>query len=162
MNLNDFIPSLKYGATASGDLTFANAGGTITLTQGQPFIASASFGSTTLASGVTILADATVTNNRAVYLTGFQITNGATAYTNSSGSILSIQDSTGTALYKIYVTALAANADVYSVGGGSVMAQTALYAGTGATPNKGIQIKMASGAVGAGGICYVTVFGIIK
>ena len=165
MDLNDFIPAIRYGATMKGGLA-----------QGVPFIASASVGSVALISGVTILADSAVTDVSAtakVYLQGLTVANpyGSTALEQTAGgpalSGMLIQDSAGTPFFTILAggsTYLGGGDFVGLSSGTARVSSGSIYReGTGGGIGKGVQIKMGSvGTISSGSTFYATVWGIIK
>lgn len=167
MDLNEFLTPLKYGATVSGDLTFSNAGGTITLAQGLPFFATASCGTATGSVGCTILADSVVTQNRSVFLQGFIVRSGVGIWITSSGSTLNLQDSAGTVFASfgsISTTLLDASTNYHPFSGGSVTLYDPFRLAGGGSPAKGIILKNtpATGTTSSGSNVQVTIWGIIK
>jgi hypothetical protein len=148
----------------AGDATMG-ASGSVTLSQGLPFIASGSIvrnakGSattaTTLVSNNTVRA---VSATRKVYITNAWLRNGGTAWTGTIANIY-VQDNTGTTFITFNMGTIGANTTQFLTSGSVTLADPFLI-GTGGTQASGI--KIVGDSTGSDGSdITVTVTGIIK
>jgi hypothetical protein len=187
MDLRDFIPAVKYGAslqnskldsgkiligdssnlaqevTPSGAFTISTTG-VATLGQGEAFVVTGSASQVALNAGYTLLADTLVGSGKNVYVGGVFIRNNTTVIQSSVSAVISLQDSAGTSFLNVSTDVggfLTVNTLYTEVSTGSVAAQAALYNGTGGTDGRGLQLKASTGTVASGTITF-TVWGIIK
>lgn len=189
MDLNDYIPALRYGAkiptdandisltehymlvgNSSGDATGVTmkedavvySSGSVKISNGIPFIATYSAGTATWNVGLgkpTVLADSYVTLGRSAYVTGFSIANIAAVEVLTT-PILLIQDTANVTLWTVPIIVLGVNNTANSTGSTSFGSST--YCGT---AGKGIRVAMSGGSLacaGATGGMSVVVWGLIK
>lgn len=129
-----------------------------------PFIASGVLTAAAAATPVVLLPDASVPVGKKCYVTGILLSvNGATAWTDSSGTGVIIEDTNGSPLIvtTIAKAGLTGEALFNTLGGANQVIGANIETGAGLTEAKGIQI-VADSNFDAGSDIAVTVFGIIK
>lgn len=156
----------KHGAQTilSQDAT-VDSNNAVSFSYGQPFHVSVSVGTIAvgLGQGVTLLANGSVTAGRRVYVTGFSIATGATAWDATGAGIISIQDSVGTSFLSWGTAIMTANAfALNSAGSVNVIYYSPFYSATGGTVSKGLRVYSTGSVTVGGNTATVSVWGFIK
>ena len=129
---------------------------------GKPFFQTATLTSAAAATPVDILTDAQVGATGTVVITGFLLNvNGGTAWTDTTGTVVTVQDTAGTPVVGITAAKaqLTANAILGQLSTGITLGD-AIIDGTGFTAGKGLQI-VADSDFDAGSDIIVSVSGYV-
>lgn len=140
----------------------AQTDATAALNAGKPFMATATLTAAAAATGVTVLADSVVGTDT-VYVTGFRLkVSGATAWTDATATIVTLQDTEGTPVSGIIFAkaGLTGNAIIDSLADSNLTVGDSIAINDGFTAGKGL-VLIGDADFGAGSDIVVTVFGYI-
>lgn len=164
-NLNaNFIELYTSVAAAQSTADTAAANALKALNAGKPFMAVATLTSAAAATPVSIVAAADVGAAEKIYISGFRLNvNGATAWTDSTATVVKIQDTATVPVVGISIAkaGLTGNVIIDTFANGSSTVSNEILRNTGFTAAKGLNI-VADANFAAGSDIYVTVYGYIK
>lgn len=128
-----------------------------------PFVASATLTSAAAATPVDIIPTASVPTGKKIYITGMILTvNGATAWTDVTATVVTIQDKNGTPVLGLTAAkAQLTGSAILGLFSTGITLSTAVSLGTGFTATQGLTIK-GDANFAAGSDIVVTVSGFIK
>jgi len=157
-----FKPYLQKADLAGLDTRVTALEAVPTIYGGKPFVKVATFTAAAAATGVPIVAAADVPAGKKIYLTNFLLSvGGATAWTDSTGTVVKLQDTNGTPVVaaSIAKAQLTANAQLGMLTSGVTLG-TEVRTGVGLTAAKGLSI-IADSDFDAGSTITVTASGFI-
>lgn len=157
------IPADYTAADAVVSAAFAAADAAQLTDSGRPFFKTATLTSAAAGTAVAVLDDTSVEATEKAYVAGVIIkVNGATAWSDSTATVVYLQDSSGTITgLTIAKAGLTANALISALPDTNVTVGDAIAIGSGFTADEGLQI-VGDGDFAAGSDLVVTVYGYIK
>ena len=165
VGLGTILDQALAGILPSGSISTAEmADNAITTAKevATPFCVAGSLTAAAAATPVVLLADALVPAGKKVYVTNILLkVGGGTAWTDSSGTKVTVEDTAGADVVAYAKAGLTANVVINDLGGANLTPGATTLSGAGLGAGKGLQI-VADSDFDAGSTISVVVSGVIK